>query len=168
MFTLSFILGIYIDCILSDELLEFLFPNCFYNLFYIGFDSRYSLYHHRIVFFCHSLFYTRSQLYLFLRLHLFINSPIRKRYSRSQLNAFIYSAVCTCERAESWTARARVNGGGSVFTSHVMSTPPRHNLCIIYDVGPATFLWKRIFQEHGNSLRTWSLWVCDIFSNKET
>lgn len=168
MFTLSFILGIYIDCILSDELLEFLFPNCFYNLFYIGFDSRYSLYHHRIVFFSHSLFYTRSQSYLFLRLHLFINSPIRKRYSRSQLNAFIYSAVCTCERAESWTARARVNGGGSVFTSHVMSTPPRHNLCIIYDVGAATFLWKRIFQEHGNSLRTWSLWVCDIFSNKET
>lgn len=114
----------------------------------IGFDSRYNLYHHRIVFFCHSSFYTRSQSYLFLRLHLFINSPIRIRYSRTQLNAFIYSAVCTCERAESWTARARVNGGGSVFTSHVMSTPPRHNLRIIY--GVVLQLEKRIFQEHEN------------------
>lgn len=79
------------------NLLHSLFPNRLFSN--IGFDSRYNLYHHRIVFFCHSLFYTRSQSYLFLRLHLFINSPIRIRYSRTQLNAFIYSAVCTCERA---------------------------------------------------------------------
>lgn len=128
---------VYIDCtlqLLSNELLH----SSQSSNSNIGFDSRYNLYHHRIVFFCHSSFYTRSQSYLFLRLHLFINSPIRIRYSRTQLNAFIYSAVCTCERAESWTARARVNGGGSVFTSHVMSTPPRHNLRIIYGVGAAT------------------------------